>query len=179
MKKIAFVLLLATAFTTINQVAKAQESYEKGDIDLNLGVGISSGFNFIPVYFGGNYMIMDWLSAGAEVSFRMDRERYGFYISDYVYKRNGFGFVTRADYHFNELFSLPEKYDVYGGIDLGMAFFGDYKYDIYTIDAANSYFLGGPHAGARMFFGKFGINAQIGARSGDGAIIQFGATMKL
>lgn len=178
MKKIAFSVLIAAALVFFLQPTQAQK-YAKGDIDLNLGVGISSGFNFIPVYFGGNYMIMDWLSAGAEVGFRMDKVG-GLYL--YSYNRNGFSFVTRADYHFNELFSLPEKFDVYGGVDLGMAFFGKLKHDgvEYPYSYSDAYFLGGPHAGARLFFGdKFGINAQIGGRSGDGAIIQFGATMKL
>jgi hypothetical protein len=178
MKKFAFSVLIAAVSFLFIQQAQAQK-YAQGDIDLNLGVGVSSGFSIIPVYFGGNYMIKDWLSAGAEVGFRMDRVG-GLYL--YSYNRNGFSFVTRADYHFNELFNLPEKFDVYGGVDLGMAFFGKLKHDgyEYPYSYSNAYFLGGPHAGARLFFGsKFAINAQLGARSGDGAIFQFGATMKL
>ena len=35
--------------------------------------------------------------------------------------------LTRADYHFNDLLKLPEEFDVYAGIDLGVAFYGDYK----------------------------------------------------
>jgi hypothetical protein len=179
MKKLTVLILMAVMMVGFAQVSKAQ-GFKEGGIDLNLGVGFTSSNGFIPVYFGGNYMIKDFISAGAEVQFRIDNENYGWYGNDYNYHRNGFAFLTRGDYHFNKLLKLPEQFDVYAGIDLGVAFYGNYtsndtEYE--WTDSDDFYFLAGPHAGGRwMFADKFGLNAEFGGRSGDGAYMKVGVT---
>ncbi|OQX79190.1 MAG: hypothetical protein B6D61_04030 [Bacteroidetes bacterium 4484_249] len=184
MKKFLKLSVLSVLLLGFTQVINAQEvSYNKGDLDLNLGVGLTTGLGFTPVYFGANYMIMDFLSVGAEVGYRYDRQKFYTYYSgwgDYSYTRSGFVFLTRGDYHFNELINAPTKFDVYAGIDLGMGFFGDYKYEDVSYSSSNFYFLGGPHVGGRWLFKEsFGLNFQTGFRTNDGYNLQFGLTFKL
>jgi hypothetical protein len=178
MKKYAIVLVMAAMLMSLSQTANAQ--FKEGGIDLNLGVGFTSSNGFIPVFFGGNYMIKDFLSVGAEVQFRIDNYNYGYLGNSYDLHRSGFAFLTRADYHFNDLLKLPEEFDVYGGVDLGIAFYGEYKGDEYYdnwYDSDEFYFVFGPHAGGRwMFADKFGLNAEFGGRSGDGAYMKVGVT---
>jgi outer membrane immunogenic protein len=179
MKKYAIVVMLAAMLVGFNQISQAQ-GFKEGGIDLNLGLGFTSSNGFIPVFFGGNYMIKDFLSVGAEMQFRIDNANQGWYGNEYNYHRNGFAFITRGDYHFNKLLKLPEAFDVYAGIDLGVAFYGDYKSKDTPYpwdDSDNFYFLGGPHAGGHwMFADKFGLNAEFGGRSGDGAYMKVGFT---
>jgi hypothetical protein len=178
MKKYAIVLVMAAMLMSLSQTANAQ--FKEGGMDLHLGFGVTSGRGFIPVYFGGNYMIKDFLSVGAELGFRLDHHSYGYGYS-YNYKRSGFEIVTRADYHFNDLLSIPEKFDVFAGLDLGVAIYGDYKYEGVTwADSDNVDFLIGPHVGGKwMFTDKLGLHALAGFRSSDGALFQFGLTFKL
>jgi len=179
MKKYAVLVVMTAMLVSFNQISKAQ-GFKEGGIDLNLGLGFTSSNGFIPVFFGGNYMIKDFISVGAEVQFRLDHDNYGWYGNDYKYHRSGFAFLTRADYHFNKLLKLPEQFDVYAGIDLGPAFYGSYKSDDTDYEWADSddfYFLAGPHAGGHwMFADKFGLNAEFGGRSGDGAYMKVGFT---
>ncbi len=179
MKKYSVLFLVVAVLIGFSQLVKAQ-GFKEGGIDLDLGAGFTSSNGFMPVYFGGNYMIKDFLSVGAEMQFRIDYDNYGPYGSAYDYHRSGFGFITRADYHFNQLLKLPEEFDVYAGIDMGIAFFGDYKSndtDYDWNDGDDFYFLAGPHVGGRwMFADKFGLNAEFGGRSGDGAYMKVGVT---
>ncbi len=179
MKKYVVLFLLAVMMVGFTQVSKAQ-NFKEGGIDLNLGLGTTTSIGFIPVYFGGNYMIKDFLSAGAEVQFRLDNYNYGYSGISYDYHRTGFALITRGDYHFNDLLKLPEEFDVYAGVDLGFAIYGDFKsndFDYEWNDTNNFYFVFGPHAGGRwMFADKFGLNAEFGGRSGDGAYFKVGIT---
>jgi outer membrane immunogenic protein len=180
MKKFAILFVVAAMLMHFNPVVKAQ-GFKEGGVDLNLGLGVTSGNGFVPVYFGGNYMIKDFLSAGAEFQLRIDHGNYAYYGNDNRYGSTGFAFITRADYHFNSLLKLPEEFDVYAGIDLGYAIYGDYKHkdDPYTWSHGN-YFLGGPHAGGRwMFSDKLGLNAEFGGRSGDGVYLKAGLSFLL
>jgi outer membrane immunogenic protein len=179
MKKYAVLIVMAVMLMGFNQLSKAQ-GFKEGGIDLNLGLGVTSGNGFVPVYFGGNYFLKDFLSLGAEMQFRIDNAYNGWYGSEYKYHRSGFAFITRGDYHFNDLLKLPSEFDVYAGIDLGFAIYGEYKSndtDIPWEDSGEFFVLVGPHAGGRwMFADKFGLNAEFGGRSGDGVYIKAGFT---
>ena len=179
MKKYA--VFIAIAAMLVGFVQKSNAQFKEGGFDLHLGFGATTGRGLIPVYFGGNYMIKDFLSLGAELGFRMDRHNYGYGSGhSHTFKRSGFEFVTRADYHFNDLLSIPEKFDLFAGLDVGVVFYGDYKYEGYTYDAHNVEVLIGPHVGGKwMFTDKLGLHALAGFRSNDGALFQFGLTFKL
>lgn len=167
---------------SLSHFAKAQTPYVKGSLDLNLGIGVTTGLGFMPVYFGANYMILDFLSVGAELSFRMDRQSYyySFYGGNQKFKRTGFGIITRGDYHFNELLGTPDKFDIFAGIDLGVGIYGKSTYEDYVYSESKVYFIAGPHAGAKWFFNeKLGLNLVVGGRSGDGFHTEFGITWRM
>jgi len=154
MKKIKRFAIIVTLVIGLAQLLKAQTPYEKGSMDLNLGIGITSGLGFVPVYFGGNFMIMDWISVGAEVSLRLDRTHYTYnpIVGSQKYKRTGFGIITRGDYHFNELLDMPEQFDIFAGVDLGVGIYGKSKYNDYVYQDSKVYVIGGVHAGGKWFF---------------------------
>lgn len=182
MKKITKIAIIIVLLISITHVSKAQTPYTKGSMDLNLGIGFTSGLGFMPIYFGGNFMIMDFLSVGAELSLRLDRQSYyyGYLVGDQSFKRTGFGILTRGDYHFNELLGTPDKFDIFAGIDLGVGIYGKSTYDDYVYQDSKVYFIAGPHVGAKWFFSdKLGLNFVFGGRSGDGAHVEFGLTFRL
>jgi hypothetical protein len=183
MKKILKLTVLTILLLGFTQISNARVSYYQGDIDLFLGTGATTGLGFCPVYLGTNYMIMDFLSVGAEAGFRMDSKNFYTHYNSwghYQYKRNGFVFVTHGDYHFNELLSIPPKYDVYAGVDVGIAIFSDYMYEGKIYNETNNYILAGLHVGARwMFKRNLGLNLQTGFRTNDDLNVQFGLTFKL
>ena len=182
MRNAVRVLLVFAMFVGLVNYTQAQRAYAKGDLDLKLGFGINTSLGFTPVYFGGNYMILEFLSAGAEVDFRIDNQKFYYYGGSTKYNTTGFGFITYGDYHFNELLNIPAEFDVSAGIDLGVAFYSGSYTDLLGNKQKNSntYFLAGPHVGGKWFFSdKFGLHAKAGFRSNDGAIFQFGITMKM
>lgn len=182
MKKMLKWTLVAIIFLGLSQTSKAQDGYAEGNIDLFVDFGFTTGLGIVPVTVGGNYMVLDFLSVGAEIGFRMDN--YKLYFSPALgtqkFKRKGGCIITRGDYHFNDLLDLPGEFDVFAGIDIGVGFYGEGKYDIYTYDGTNVYFLAGPHIGGKWFFSeKFGIHAITGWRSNDGYHLGFGLIWKL
>jgi len=182
MKQFIKLTMLIVLVVSLSNFSKAQTPYVKGSLDLDLGSGVTTGLGFIPVYFGANYMILDFLSVGAELSFRIDRQSYyyGYYGSNEKFKRTGFGIITRGDYHFNELLDTPDKFDIYAGMDLGVAIYGKSTYEDYVYSDSKVYFIAGPHAGAKWFFSeKLGLNLLVGGRSGDGFFTEFGLTWRL
>jgi len=61
------------------------------------------------------------------------------------------GVIARADYYFDNLLKLPEKWDIYSGLEAGSIISGDY-------------FSFSVHAGAEYRFHKrWGVIAEIGA----------------
>lgn len=182
MKQFTKITILILLVVSLTHFSKAQSPYVKGALDLNLGSGVTSRLGFIPVYFGANYMILDFISIGAELSLRLDRQSYyyGYYGGNQNFKRTGFGIVTRGDYHFNELLGTPDKYDIFAGIDLGVAFYGKSTYEDYVYSNSDVYFIAGPHVGAKWFFSeKLGLILIVGGRSSDGFFTEFGLTWRL
>ncbi len=134
MKKFAVLVLIAVMMVGFTQVSRAQ-GFKEGGIDLNLGLGVTSGLGFVPVYFGGNYMIKDFLSVGAEMQFRIDQWQLRLLWNDDKYSSSGFRFYnTWLIIISTACLKLPEEFDVYAGIDFGYAIYGDYKHkdDDYT-----------------------------------------------
>jgi outer membrane immunogenic protein len=116
MKKALFVILMIVGIMGLF----AQGNLEKGKLQVNAGVGISAwGF---PIYAGADYGVFDIpdgmgnITAGGELSYRS----YG-YLG---YHHSIIGVVANGNYHFKDLIAkyataLPEKVDVYWGLNLG------------------------------------------------------------
>lgn len=162
MKKVILSLALLAGFTA----SKAQGSLEKGKAQINAGLGFSSWG--IPVYAGFDYAVSKNITIGAEGSYRS--------YDNIGYKFSIIGVSGNANYHFNELFDLPKKMDLYAGLNLG--------YYIYNTPngyggASLSAFGISGQAGFRYFFtNKIGGNLEFGggnATSGG----KIGLTFKL
>ncbi|MDI9320846.1 MAG: hypothetical protein QM530_10310 [Phycisphaerales bacterium] len=132
MKKGILSLALLAGFT----VSKAQGVLEKGKVQINAGLGFSSWG--VPVYAGFDYAVSKNITIGAEGSYRS--------YSTVGYKFSVIGISGNANYHFNELFELPKKMDLYAGLNLGY----------YVYNTPNGY------GGSSL--STLGISGQIGAR---------------
>lgn len=148
MKKILLsITLLATSFS----FAKAQGTLGKGNTQLNLGVGFS-GFG-LPVRAGLDFGVSRDITIGVQAS---------------PYFGSGFtlvGIGATADYHFNHLFKLPSKWDLYAGLGVGY----------YFVASGTTAFSGVGlvgHAGVRYFFTEsLGVNLEGGGGSLSGGTI--------
>lgn len=144
-------ILLLGFFTFFLLSASAQGSLEKGNFQLNAGLGFSN--SGIPIYFGADYGLLDDVTIGGEISYRSTTYQRVSYSS--------LGIITNGNYHFNRLLKLPSEFDVYAGANVG------YYHWSNTNSLADPYYssgLGwGLQTGARYFFNdNFGVNFELG-----------------
>ncbi len=167
-KSILFFFFLSMGFILNAQVIT------KGDSQVNLGVGLS-GWG-IPVYANYEYGFSDVISGGVEGSYRSFSENH----VDYNYKYSVIGVGAFANYHANELLSIPEPWDVYAGATLGYYIVNvktDYD-STYNGGYAGGLSFGG-QIGARYYFSdKMGVNLELNG----GSVVtggKLGITIKL
>jgi len=148
--------ILFFVFTAVSYFSNAQV-ITKGESQINAGIGLS-GWG-IPVYANYEYGFSDVISGGVEGSYRSFSENY----SNSNYKYTVLGVGAFANYHANELLSIPESWDVYAGATLG--------YYIINVDSEypSSYGSGlsfGGQIGARYYFSdKMGVNLELNGGS--------------
>lgn len=135
-------------------VAMAQNPIDKGQLQLNAGIGFS-GWG-IPIYAGLDYGVHPDITVGGEVSFRSYHDD----ILGTKYNHTIFGISGNGNYHFNNLLNIPSNWDLYAGLSLGFYFWsssGDYP-------GSNASGVGlGLQVGGRYYFNdKFGINLELG-----------------
>jgi hypothetical protein len=167
MKKIylLLVLLVATTATTF-----AQHSLDKGQTQLNLGVGLSN--IGIPVYIGLDYAVHKDITIGAELSYRGYNDRF----NNSRYKHSIIGVSGNANYHFNHILNIPNNWDFYAGLNIGF-----YNWTS-SSDYPGNYNSGigiGAQVGGRYFFSdSFGVNLEFGGNNAFSGG-KFGVTIKL
>jgi outer membrane immunogenic protein len=150
MKKI----ILSLSFVLITGFAFSQSALGVGSSQLNIGLGLSD--SGIPVYIGFDHYIVRDISLGAELSYRAYNENWQ---SNY-YNHNIIGISGNANYHFNHLFGMSPRWDVYAGANVG--FYAWTSPDGYTGNHSSGLGLGG-QLGARYYFtNNFGINLEFG-----------------
>ena len=163
-------LFIALVFIFSASFSFAQSPLYVGSSQLNLGVGLSNAS--IPVYIGFDHSVARDITLGAELSYRSYNEHW----STYYYDHNVIGISGNANYHFNTLFGISPRWDLYAGVNVG--FYSWNSPDGYTGDHTSGLGLGG-QVGARYYFNnKFGINLEYGggnAFSGG----KLGLTLKL
>lgn len=146
MKKSLFTALFIAGFSFVN----AQAYTGKGDQKLNFGLNAwGYGTGITGTY---DYGINDLLSVGAGLNV---------YFSNYKNdnKDNNLFAFGRVNFHLNKALDLPEKLDLYPGIDLGVV---------------GKEFGIGAHLGARYFFTqKFGVFAEFGNNGSLGVSLNF------
>ena len=107
MKKIFFALIFAGSFS----LANAQAYTGKGDQKLNLGFNVwGYGTGIAGTY---DYGINELLSVGAGLNV---------YFSNYKddNKDNSLFAFGRVNFHLNKALELPENFDLYPGLDVGV-----------------------------------------------------------
>lgn len=110
------------------QTAFAQAWSGKGDQKIQIGFnGYGYGTGITGTY---DYGLSKIISVGAGANFFFDHD-------NDKYKDNDFGIFGRLNFHLQEPLGLPEKWDIYPGLDLGLL--GD-----------QTFF--GAHVGVRYFF---------------------------
>jgi hypothetical protein len=135
MKKLLFTAFFITCFSFAN----AQAYTGKGDQKLNFGLNAwGYGTGLTGTY---DYGINDLLSVGAGLNVFFAN-----YKNDN--KDNNLFAFARANFHLNKALDLPEKLDLYPGVDIGVV---------------GKEFGFGAHLGARYFFTqKIGVFAELG-----------------
>lgn len=135
MKKLLLVLL----FSGFSQSAFSQAWNGQGDQKVQIGLsGWGNGTGITGTY---DYGITDLISLGGGANIYFDN-----YKDDN--KKNNFFVFGRANFHLQSILDLPEKWDIYPGVDVGVL--------------GNTFGLGA-HIGARYFFNdKFGAFIEAG-----------------
>ncbi len=167
MKK-STILLLIILFSNTSQ---AQYMLEKGDAQINAGLGFSTWG--IPVYVGLDYGVHKDISIGGEFSYRSyttygwDNHYYNAwnYHHNYgwnyhSYHHNIFGFSANGNYHFNTILKIPKEFDFYAGINIGF-YAWTYPNDYYG-DRVSGLGIGAQIGGRYYINDNFGINLEFG-----------------
>ena len=165
-----FKVFTSVIFLFVIGTTQAQNPLPVGKAQLNFGLGF--GEWGIPVYAGFDVGVAKNITMGGEFSYRSYNEDW----KSNKYHHNIIGISANGNYHFNTLLKIPEKFDVYAGLNLG--FYSWSSPDEY--DGDNNSGLGlGAQVGARYYFSKtVGINLEFGggnAFSGG----KFGLTVQL
>jgi outer membrane immunogenic protein len=158
---IAFFLIAFTSFS--------QSQLYNGRNQLNLGVGLS-GWG-IPVYIGFDHGISQDITLGAELSYRSYREDW----QSYNYNHGIAGLSGNLNYHFNRILTIPPRWDLYAGLNVGFFFWN--SPDTYVGSHRSGLGVGG-QIGVRYFLSNtVGLNLEFG---GGNAYSQgkFGLTIK-
>lgn len=145
---------LLVACLALSSILFAQNPIEKGQAQINAGLGFS-GWG-IPVYVGFDYGIHEDITIGAEVSYRSYNETY--YGSKYGFTI--IGISGNGNYHFNNLLGIDPVWDVYGGLNVGFYIWNSPSG--YAGNRASGLGLGLQIGGRYYFSDRFGVNLELG-----------------
>ncbi|WKS95499.1 DUF6646 family protein [Riemerella columbina] len=136
--------ILVMAMVLLAQLSFAQAWNGKGDQKVQIGLsawGYGSGLS--GTY---DYGVSNAISIGAGAHFYFSKNQ-----------NEGFFLFGRGNYHLQDVLNLPDEWDIYPGLDLGVL--------------GNTFGLGA-HIGVRYFFTpKIGAFAEIGNNGGIGLSI--------
>lgn len=155
MKKVVF-LAAALAVTTFAFGQRVQ----KGEKQINAGIGFNSGGWSMPIYAGIDFGVHPDVTVGGIFSYVQQTFRYGSFSN----KGHWFGLGARGDYHFNTLLNIPNEWDVYAGLTVA------YNNFSYSDDWGNGYTnfnssgigLGLQIGGRYYFTDNLGVNLELG-----------------
>jgi hypothetical protein len=179
-------LALMLPFFSLN--AQKTETFKKGDIVMNAGLGIGATYGnywgslysptLPPIFVSGDYCLREDLGPGnLGVGGIMAFSAYKYEpYSDIGTKYSVFSIGLRGTYHFTD---LVDKMDLYGGISLGGKFqhgkdYGDHGEYTYTYNGNSA--LVEIFAGARYYFSdSFGVMGELGYGI---AVLKLGVSLK-
>lgn len=154
MKKVLLLGAVAVASFAFGQ------RVQKGETQLNAGLGLGNSWGGLPVYVGADYGIHDDITIGVQGSFASKSETY----SAYNYKYNWFSIGANGNYHFNRLLNIPNNWDLYAGATLvyNKVSLKDNTSGISGYGEVSSFGLAG-QVGARYYFtNNLGLNVEFG-----------------
>lgn len=141
MKKLMLSLAVAAfGFAGAQEMGGDNDAYRgAGDLKLNLGANIQSGGTGIVTSL--DYGLGDSFSFGAQAGYLLGVEER--VAEGKVLAEHRFDVKARANAHLGDVIGLPENFDIYPGLNLGLKNFGG-------------------HAGVRYFFDKgFGVYSEV------------------
>ena len=150
MKKLVF----GIAFALISYVTFSQSSYSYGKTQLNIGAGFSDYGT--PFYIGLDYGAARNVTIGGEFSYRGYREDW----ENNYYDHNIMGFSGTGKYHFNEIFQIPRRWDLYAGLNVG--FYAWTSPDGYNGSHSSGLGLGAQVGGRFFLTPRVGLNLEFG-----------------
>jgi len=164
------IIIITIAFVFISLFSFSQNPAPRGSTQLNFGVGFS-GWG-IPLYVGIDHFIHRDITLGGELSFRSYHENW----QNNTYNHGIAGVSGNFNYHFNHILTIPSRWDLYAGINLGFFVWSSPT----AYDGNNHSGLGlGGQIGTRYYLSnRVGLNLEFGggnAFSGG----KFGLTIKI
>lgn len=131
----------------------SSQSFQKGDLIVNAGIGLGSTFTFVGglgLPFGGGveYAVTDAIGVGGEFGLVSGGGLTAIYVGPKGY------------YHFNDIFNIEnEKIDIYAGLAI---YYRHFSYSGFSFGIGSGIYPG-VHIGGRYYFSeKFGAFAELG-----------------
>ncbi|MEZ0485898.1 hypothetical protein [Fibrella aquatica] len=167
MKKI-FAIIALFSLTLLTTSSFAQMEIDKGTKFVNLGIGVGGfGYGGIGFNAAADLGVAKNITAGVQAGYRSASIISGYNV-------NYLDLGVRGSYHFNELISIPETFDVYAGLTLTYVNVST-TYSTYGGSSSGIYFP--LHLGGRyMFSEKLGGFAELGSAV---QTLRAGVTFKL
>ncbi len=157
MKTLKIIFSSLFLISAINATAQ----YKKGDMLLNVGIGVGTYSNFVPFNASFEYGFGKYISAGLQTDF------YTYYNGPGERTFTALPTSLRGSYHYGKHFLKNRKLELYAGLAVG--FYSDDRVDYrperhpkYFYDSSNGPNLG-LYAGVKyLFTPKFGFYAEAG-----------------
>lgn len=146
--------IIALSFVLVSGFAFSQSPLYVGTSQLNLGLGLSD--SGIPLFIGFDHQVGRDVSLGAELSYRGYNEHW----SDDYYNHNIIGISGNANYHFNHLFGMSPRWDLYAGANVGFYYWT--SPDGYNGNHSSGLGLGGQIGGRYYISNILGVNLEFG-----------------
>lgn len=152
MKNFIYVFFITTCMV-LSHVESNAQSFQKGDVIVNAGIGLGATFAFtsglgLPLGGGIEFAITEAIGVGGDIGFVSGSGLTALYVGPKGY------------YHFNELLNIEnDQLDIYAGIGL---YYRHFSYSGFTFGIGNGIYPGF-HIGGRYYFSdNFGVNAELG-----------------
>ncbi|MEN7547501.1 outer membrane beta-barrel protein [Rapidithrix thailandica] len=154
----------------MSSFAMAQSPLGSRGKQINFGIGLSDWG--VPIYGGMDFGVHKDISVGFELSYRS----HNWHHRGHSHSHSHYGIIGRGDYHFNTAFNIPQNWDLYAGLNLGVHGHGDDDHDGH--DEFSGVGLGLQVGGRYYFSSKWGINLEF---SGGSSVAQakFGLSVKI
>lgn len=131
---------------------------QKGEGQINAGVGIGNSWGGIPVYVGYDYGVHKDVTVGVQGSFSSKNEKY----TNGTFSNRWFSVGVNGNYHFNSLLKIPNNWDLYAGASLVYNSFS-YGNKDYAFETAGSGIGFAGQIGGRYYFtNNLGVNLEFG-----------------